>query len=124
MQISNFTILLVDDEKINLITLQALLQKQGYSVVTASNSKKGLHIARTVKPSLILLDVMMPGDDGFEVCKKLKHDPVTISIPVIFITSLTDHENKIKGLSVGGLDYISKPFQKEEVLMRVKNILL
>ncbi|MCL7487504.1 MAG: SpoIIE family protein phosphatase [Desulfobulbaceae bacterium] len=119
-----YTLLLIDDERINLVILQALLQKEGYSVYTALNGREGIALAHQLRPNLILLDVMMPGEDGFEVCRKLKQDPVTASIPVIFITGLTDTENRIKGLTIGGLDYISKPFEKKEVFMRVRNILL
>ncbi|MHB1349561.1 MAG: response regulator [Desulfobulbaceae bacterium] len=123
MQKERYTILLIDDEKINLVVLRALLQKEGYAIVSALSGREGVELARQERPDLILLDVVMPGEDGFEVCRILKHDPLTHAIPVIFITALSDSRSKIKGLSVGGLDYISKPFEKEEVFMRVRNIL-
>lgn len=123
MRRENYTILLIDDEKINLVVLKILLQKEGYNVLSALTGREGLELARQEQPNLILLDVVMPKEDGFEVCRKLKKDPRTLAIPVIFITSLADSRNKIRGLTVGGLDYISKPFEKEEVFMRVRNIL-
>lgn len=123
MQKESYKILLIDDEKVNLFVLQSLLHKEGYTVYTALNGREGIELARQVQPNLILLDVVMPQEDGFEICRQLKHDPQTLAIPVIFITALSDSKNKIKGLAVGGLDYISKPFEKEEVFMRVRNIL-
>jgi sigma-B regulation protein RsbU (phosphoserine phosphatase) len=119
----SYTILLIDDERINLLVLQTLLQKEGYTVLAALNGREGIELARQAQPNLILLDVVMPQEDGFEICRQLKQDPQTLAIPVIFITALADSKNKIKGLSVGGLDYISKPFEREEVSMRVRNIL-
>ena len=123
MHTKPFTILIVDDEGINRKLLQALLSRQGYNVLQAVNGLEAREIAKRENPDIILLDVMMPEEDGFETCEKLKADPVTTDIPIIFVSAMDDVASKVKGLSIGGWDYISKPFQREEVLARVKNYL-
>jgi diguanylate cyclase (GGDEF)-like protein/PAS domain S-box-containing protein len=113
-------ILIVDDVPENLHLLNQLLS-QTYKVRLAPNSKSSLAAARSRPPDLILLDIMMPDMDGFETAAQLKADPLTADIPIIFMSALDDAESKVKGFSVGGVDYISKPFQEVEVLARVKN---
>ena len=85
----------------------------------AKDGKTAFNIANRFHPNLILLDIMMPGIDGYEVCRRLKDDPTTSDIPIIFLSALGDTEDKVKGLELGAVDYISKPFQPEEVLARV-----
>lgn len=113
-------ILLVDDNPINLKVLSEVLSGDGFEVAVAVDGENALEVAHYNPPKLILLDVQMPGMDGFETCQRLKSNPITVDIPVIFITALADAENKVKGLSVGAVDYITKPFEREEVLARVK----
>jgi sigma-B regulation protein RsbU (phosphoserine phosphatase) len=114
------SILLVDDNPANLQMLFQLLEKSiGCKLLIAKNGETALSIARKTKPDLILLDIMMPGIDGFEVCRRLKADPATSFIPVIFLSALDEIADKVKGLQLGAVDYVSKPFQVEEVLARV-----
>ncbi|HLP91716.1 MAG TPA: response regulator [Nostocaceae cyanobacterium] len=113
-------ILVVDDITSNLEIICDLLINAGFQTVTASNADSALRKINTILPDLILLDVMMPGIDGFETCRKLKENPQTSDIPVIFMTGITDNESKIKGFNLGAVDYIIKPFQPEEVLARIK----
>jgi two-component system NtrC family sensor kinase len=114
------TILVVDDSPTNLQVLFDLLSEQGYRVAIAKNGETTLQRIQTSHSNLILLDVMMPGIDGFETCQKLKANPVTTDIPVIFMTALSDSVDKVKGLSLGAVDYITKPIQHEEVLARIR----
>jgi two-component system, cell cycle sensor histidine kinase and response regulator CckA len=113
------TILLIDDEPLNFIILRELLKEYGLALSHALNGTVGIQSAQELMPSLIFLDVMMPGMDGFETCRCLKAHPVTTHIPVIFITALDDLKSKITGFESGGVDYISKPFQREEVIKRL-----
>lgn len=112
-------ILLVDDNTTNLQILHETLAGLGYKFLIAKDGESALEIAIKAKPSLILLDIMMPGIDGFEVCRRLKADPETEAIPVIFFTALDDTKDKVKGFDLGAVDYVSKPFQAEEVIARV-----
>ncbi|MBD2298158.1 response regulator [Nostoc sp. FACHB-190] len=116
----NSLILIVDDTITNLEIISDALTNAGFSVTTARNGEKALQQIQDKLPDLILLDVMMPGIDGLETCRKLKTDPLTQDIPVIFMTGISDTETKVKGLSLGAVDYITKPCQKEEVLARIK----
>lgn len=113
-------ILIVDDNPTNLSVLSQALKEAGYKSRVAIDGQSAIEQIQEDPPDLILLDVQMPGIDGFETCARLKADPATKEIPVIFITASVDIENKVKGLSLGGVDYITKPFQQEEVLARVK----
>ncbi len=113
-------ILVVDDTPANLRLLAGMLTQQGYKVRPAPNGKLALTAARAAPPDLILLDINMPGMNGYEVCAALKDDPQTRDVPVIFISALDQTEDKIKAFTLGGVDYITKPFQIEEVLARVK----
>lgn len=112
-------ILVVDDTTANLQLLTNLLTGHGYTVYPASDGELALEFVRTTLPDLILLDIRMPGMDGFEVCRQLKADERTRDIPVIFISILEDERDKVKGFREGAVDYITKPFQPEEVLARI-----
>ena len=112
-------LLLVDDNPVNLQLLCQLLDKLGLRLLVAKTGKAALEITKKTRPDLILLDIMMPGIDGFEVCRRLKADPATRLIPVIFLSALDDTADKVKGLQLGAVDYVSKPFQPEEVIARV-----
>jgi len=119
IEIPEKTILVVDDTPANLRLLVGLLTERGYTVRPAPNGTLALGFARSTPPDLILLDIKMPGMDGYEVCKQLKADERTRDIPVIFISALDEAVDKVKGFEVGGVDYVTKPFQPEEVLARV-----
>jgi len=112
-------ILLVDDNPTNLQLLFETLDGRGYKLLIAKNGNAALAIARKACPNLILLDIMMPEIDGYEVCRQLKADPVTTEIPVIFLSALTDTKDKVQGLDLGAVDYVTKPFQPDEVIARV-----
>jgi putative two-component system response regulator len=114
-------ILLVDDNTTNLQLLNETLDGLGYKLLIAKNGKTALKIAQKAKPSLILLDIMMPEMDGYEVCRRLKADEATRHIPIIFITALVDQEDEAKGLSMGAVDYLTKPINPELVRARVRN---
>ena len=113
-------ILIVDDNPNNLGVLSDFLWDMGFEVLVARDGESALQKTQYAAPDLILLDVMMPGIDGFETCRQLKSQPTTRDIPVIFMTALSESANKVKGLSLGAVDYITKPFQQDEVLARVK----
>ncbi len=113
-------ILVVDDTPANLKFLMELLQKNGYIARPAPNGELALSAAAKIKPDLVLLDIMMPGIDGFEVCRRLKTSTETKDIPVIFLSALSDTENITKGFEYGAIDYVTKPFKQEEVLVRIK----
>jgi len=113
-------ILVVDDQLQNIELLEAYLVPQGYEIIKATNGKEALGKLSGNQIDLILLDVMMPSLNGYEVCSRLKADPSSCKIPVIFISALDDVKDKVKGLSAGGVDYISKPFESQEVLARVR----
>ncbi len=114
-----YTILIVDDNFTNLGMIADYLKDYGFRVVVSQDGDSGFDRAKFVRPDLILLDVMMPGTDGFETCRRLKDSPETKDIPVIFMTALTNVMDKVKGFEVGGVDYVTKPIQHEEVLARV-----
>ena len=113
-------ILIVDDNPNNLKLLFDFLKESGFKVLVAKDGESAIEKLQEVSPNIILLDVMMPGIDGFETCYRLKASVATKDIPVIFMTALTDRVDKVKGLSIGAVDYITKPFQQEEVLARVQ----
>ena len=113
-------ILLVDDNYTNIELLKNILEKDGYEIAFASNGEQALKLATKLNPNLILLDIMMPGIDGFEVCQRLKENKMTRGIPVIFISAKSKHEDIVKGFEIGGTDYITKPFNISEVLARVR----
>ncbi|WP_159788756.1 sensor histidine kinase [Sodalinema gerasimenkoae] len=113
-------ILVVDDTPTNLAVLSEALTTAHYQVAVALDGETALEQVSYKPPHLILLDVMMPGIDGFETCRRLKANPDTADIPIIFTTALSDTVDKVKGLNLGAVDYITKPFQQEEVLARIK----
>ena len=113
-------VLIVDDTLYNVQLLSMMLTRQGYQVVQAYNGLEALTQAKENLPSIILLDIRMPDISGYEVCSRLKSDPVTQDIPIIFISSAEDASDKVEAFSVGGVDYISKPFQLIEVLARIE----
>ena len=114
------SLLLVDDNPANLSVLVGNLRGENYELLTATTGERALGIAQKAVPNLILLDIMMPGINGFEMCRRLKEIEVTKDIPVIFLSALGEVADKLKGFEVGGVDYITKPFQKAEVLMRIE----
>ncbi|MEH2421366.1 MAG: response regulator [Nostoc sp.] len=113
-------ILLVDDNPNNLKVLSEMIQGYGWKALMATNGESAIEQTEYALPDLILLDVMMPGIDGFETCRRLKANPITQNIPVIFMTALSDSKDKVKGLEIGAVDYVTKPFQQEEVIARLK----
>jgi DNA-binding NtrC family response regulator len=114
------TILLVDDNPTNLRVLYQTLEGHGYHLLAARSGRDAVAIARRTAPDLVLLDVMMPEMDGFETCARLKSDPVTREAAVIFLSALTDASDKVRGLELGAVDFVNKPFQAAEVLARVR----
>jgi signal transduction histidine kinase len=113
-------ILLVDDIVENLKVLGNIFKNEGFQIAIASNGEAAISIARSKLPDLILLDVQMPGMDGFEVCKTLKNEVQTKDIPILFLTAKTESEDIIKGFELGAVDYITKPFNNNELLARVR----
>ncbi|BCL37720.1 sensor histidine kinase [Nostoc sp. MS1] len=113
-------ILLVDDNPNNLKVLSEAIQGYGWKALMATDGESAIEQTEYAIPDLILLDVMMPGIDGFETCRRLKANPITENIPIIFMTALADAKDKVKGLEIGAVDYITKPFQQEEVIARLK----
>jgi sigma-B regulation protein RsbU (phosphoserine phosphatase) len=116
---SKGTILIVDDHPVNIRLLERILGAAGYRTLAAENGPDGRDLAVSRLPDLVLLDIMMPGESGFESCEKLKRDPRTAHIPVIFLSAKADVESKVTGLNLGAVDYMTKPFDKTEVLARV-----
>ena len=114
------TVLLVDDNAQNLKVLYETLKDQGYRLLVANDGEKALALADRDQPEVILLDIMMPGLDGYEVCRRLKNSPRTSDSAVIFLSALDDVGAKVEGFEVGGADYVSKPFQSQEVIARVR----
>lgn len=113
-------ILIVDDHPANLAVLSDFLDICGFEVLVAQDGTSAISKVQYSLPDLILLDIMMPGIDGFETCIKIKENPETAEIPIIFMSALSEIEDKVKGLELGAVDYITKPFQQQEVLARVK----
>ncbi|ALF53335.1 chemotaxis protein CheY [Nostoc piscinale CENA21] len=113
-------ILLVDDNPNNLKVLSEAIKGCGWKALMATDGESAIEQTEYAHPDLILLDVMMPGLDGFETCRRLKANNITQNIPVIFMTALSDATDKVKGLEIGAVDYITKPFQQEEVIARLK----
>ena len=113
------SILLVDDQPANLQVLLETLGSLGCKLLAAKSGEAALAIVQKTRPDLILLDIMMPGIDGYEVCRQLKADPATEKIPIIFLSALDETADKVRGLQLGAVDYVAKPFQPEEVLARV-----
>jgi len=118
--LKGYRVLLVDDTPTNLAVLKETLAPEGYKLAFTNSGEKAFDIASQIVPDLILLDVMMPGIDGYETCRKLKENSKTKEIPIIFITAKKETEDIVEGFRAGGVDYITKPFKQEEVCMRVR----
>ncbi|HEY8973701.1 MAG TPA: ATP-binding protein [Burkholderiaceae bacterium] len=118
---SGGTILIVDDMPANLEVVTSHLERQGYRAVVALSGDEGIERAEYVQPDLILLDIMMPGIDGFEICRRLKAGDRTRAIPVIFMTALSDTTDKLAGFAAGAVDYVTKPLNGAEVLARIES---
>ena len=118
---ANPSVLVVDDEPRNVMLLHALLESRGYTVWTASDGEQGLALAREQSPDVVLLDVMMPRLNGFDVCRRLKAEPKTAMIPVLLVTSLDAREDRLQGMGAGANDFITKPIDSGELLLRVRN---
>jgi len=113
-------ILAVDDDHVNLQVLLDHLISAGFKINVADDGKEAIEIAGLIKPDIILLDIMMPNMDGLEACRCLKSDPATRDIPIIFLTAKSDKKNILKGFRLGCADYITKPFNEDELLARIK----
>jgi putative two-component system response regulator len=116
------TLLIVDDEPVARLTLKALLDDQGYRLEFAENGKQALQMAQSEHPDLILLDVMLPGADGFEVCRWLRTDPELSEVPVMMVTSLEDRDSRLRGFEAGAEYYITKPFDAIELQMQIRTV--
>jgi len=116
---SQYTVLVVDDVPTNVMLVQAILKKEGYTLLTTDSGAKALRIAQERHPNLILLDIMMPEMDGYEVLQHLKSNPETNNIPVIIMSALSDMQSIVKGYQLGATEYVTKPFQREELVKRV-----
>jgi len=114
-------VLVVDDEEKNRELLRDLVEEQGHQVTEAENGEQALERVKKALPDVILLDVMMPGMDGFEVCRRLKDNPETAPIPILLVTSLTERSERLTGIEAGANDFISKPIDTQDVLLRVRN---
>jgi signal transduction histidine kinase len=115
-------ILIVDDEVSGIITLEAMLEGEGYEVESARNGESALKKAENILPDLILLDVMMPGMDGFEVCRRIRATPILAEVPIIILTALNDHASRLTGLEAGADDFFSKPLDQQELRARVRTV--
>jgi two-component system sensor histidine kinase/response regulator len=113
-------ILIADDDRLNIRILAGILKRDGYVIADADSGERGLAIYAEFKPNLVLLDVMMPGIDGFETCRRLKHEYGDKCAPIIFITAKNDSNDVVAGLAAGGVDYLPKPFNAKEVLARIR----
>ncbi len=115
-------ILVVEDEEDILELIHFNLKKEGYQVSTATSGEKAIDIARKSPPKLVLLDIMLPGMDGLEVCKVLKHDPATMHVPIVMLTAKGEESDIITGLEIGADDYMTKPFSPRVLIARVRNL--
>ena len=117
------TILVIDDDELVSRTLQRALKMYDYQVMTANSGIEGLQLARRHRPDLFILDIMMPGVDGYQVCRQIRGDPLLKDLPVLFLTAKAKDEDKIEGFRAGADDYLIKPFNMQELELRVKAIL-
>jgi DNA-binding response OmpR family regulator len=117
------TILVIDDDELVSRTLQRALKMYDYNVMVANSGTEGLQLARRHKPDLFVLDVVMPGTDGYQVCRQVRGDPILKETPILFLTAKSKDEDKIEGFRAGGDDYLSKPFNMEELQLRIRAIL-
>jgi putative two-component system response regulator len=116
-------ILVVDDEEQNVRLLCSLLKAEGYDTVIAVNGREAVEKVKTLRPDLVLLDIMMPDMDGYEACSLIKNDPESINIPVVIVTALSDRESKLRGLDVSANEFLTKPIDRVELILRVRNLL-
>lgn len=116
-------VLIVDDEELNRKVLSFMLDSYGYQFETAVNGKEALEKALEFKPDMIFLDIMMPEMDGFEACRRLKTDPATLHIPIVMVTAMADRETRLRCLEVGANDFLTKPVDTSELLVRTKNLM-
>jgi two-component system alkaline phosphatase synthesis response regulator PhoP len=116
-------IMIVDDEMATLLPLKRSLEAEGYIVIEAVNGYEAIEKSKTELPELIVLDLMLPGIDGFDVCTQLKKDTLTEKIPVIMLTAKDEMRDKVEGLQMGADDYVTKPFNLNELKARIRNIL-
>jgi two-component system, sensor histidine kinase and response regulator len=119
-QVSGRKVLIVDDDRLNIRVLSGILKADGYVLADADSGESGLMLYANFRPDLVLLDVMMPGIDGFETCRRLKQQHGDKSAPVIFITAKSESDDVVEGLTAGGVDYLPKPFKPKEVLARIR----
>jgi len=119
-KLKNMKILVVDDDTVMSNVIRKILEEKGYKTFHALSGKIAFDMIKTVMPDVILMDVLMPGMDGFEVCRQIKNNPHTKHIPVIFITVKSDTDDMVEGFKTGCVDYITKPFRKEDICSRVK----
>jgi len=117
------TILVIDDDELVSRTLQRALKLYDYQVMVANSGTEGLHLARRHHPDLVVLDVIMPGTDGYQVCRQVRGDPMLKNVPILFLTAKSKDEDKIEGFRAGGDDYLAKPFNMQELQLRIKAIL-
>ncbi|KAB2823191.1 MAG: response regulator, partial [Candidatus Dadabacteria bacterium] len=120
---SSEKILIVDDEATNLRLMSSIIRNHGYAFDTARNGVEAIEKTKEFQPDLIFLDIMMPEMDGYEVCRRLKEDPATQHIPVVMVTALSDRDERLKGLEAGANDFMTKPFNSIELMVRAKNLL-
>ncbi len=116
-------IVVIDDDDLVALAVQRALKKFGYQVLVANNGRDGIQLARRVNPRLIILDVVMPGLNGYQVCRELRADPMLHHVPVLFLSARGEDDDRIQGLMAGGDDYLTKPFNMEELKLRVQAIL-
>jgi DNA-binding response OmpR family regulator len=114
-------ILIVEDMESVVTLLRSLLEREGFQVTTAPDGVEALEAVRRDKPDLVLLDLMLPGLDGLEVCRRIRHDPLTAHLPIIILSGKEEETDKVIGLEIGADDYITKPFQANELIARVKS---
>jgi DNA-binding response OmpR family regulator len=117
------TILVIDDDELVSRTLQRALKLYDYQVMVAHSGTEGLHLARRHRPDLLVLDVVMPGTNGFQVCRQVRGDPLLKRVPILFLTAKSKDEDKIEGFRAGGDDYLPKPFNMQELQLRINAIL-
>jgi sigma-B regulation protein RsbU (phosphoserine phosphatase) len=113
-------LLIIDDSPVDSRILAGILANEGFKAAIAASGSEGFNAAIATHPDIILLDVMMPGESGFDTCRRLKQNPETAQIPIIFLTAAEDVESRVSGLTIGAVDYITKPFQREELIARIR----